>query len=184
MTRLLRHASTMMDPPPEKMTWCYGEWQSAYASMNIPNLQFEEGLLNASLFDHKRRNLVVIDDLMAETNGRVTNLFTKNSHHSNTSVLYLVHKLFPKNKESRTISLNAQYMVVFKIPRDMSQITPLARHMYPGCVKFVQEAFKDATMVPYGYLLIDLKQDTREDLSLCTTIFPEDPIQYVYLSKV
>ena len=184
VTRLLLHASMTMNPPPEKMTWCYGEWQSAYASMSMPNLQFEEGLPNASLFDPKTRNLVVIDDLMAETDGRVTTLFTKKSHHSNTSVLYLVQNLFPKNKESRTISLNAQYMVVFKNPRDTSQITHLARQMYPGRVKFVQEAFKDATAVPYGYLLIDLKQDTPEDLRLRTTIFPDDPVQYVYLPKV
>ena len=101
MTRLLRHASTMMDPPPEKMTWCYGEWQSAYASMSIPNLKFEEGLPNASLFDPKTRNLVVIDDLMAETDGRVTTLFTKKSHHSKTSVLYLVQNLFPKKQMVR-----------------------------------------------------------------------------------
>ena len=36
-------------------------------------------------------------------------------------MLYLVQNLFPKNKESRTISLNSQYMVVFKNPRDASQ---------------------------------------------------------------
>ena len=40
---------------------------------------------------------------MAETDERVTNLFTKKSHHCNTSVIYLVQNLFPKNKESRTI---------------------------------------------------------------------------------
>ena len=94
--------------------------------MNLPNLQFEEGLPNASLFNPKTRNLIVIDDLMAETESQVTTLFTKKSHHSNTSVLYLVQNLFPKNKESCTIRLNAQYMVVFKILRDTSQITHLA----------------------------------------------------------
>ena len=43
------------------------------------------------------RNLVVVDDLMTETDGRVTALFTKKSHHRDTSVLYLVQNLFPKN---------------------------------------------------------------------------------------
>ena len=69
-------------------------------------------------------------------------------------------------------------MVVFKNPRDASQMSHLARQMYPGRVKFVQEAFKDATSVPYGYLLVDLKQDTPDD------IFPDDGVQYVYLPKV
>ena len=40
-------------------------------------------------------------------------------------------------------------------------------------MKFVQEAIKDATSVPYSYLLVDLKQDMR----LRTTIFPDDGVQ-------
>ena len=121
---------------------------------------------------------------MAETDTRVTNLFTKKSHHTNTSVIYLVQNLFSKNKESRTISLNSQYLVVFKNPRDASQMTNLAKQMYPGRVKFVQEAFADATAAPYGYILVDLKQDTPEDLRLRTSILPDDAVQYVYMPKV
>ena len=172
----------MVDPPPECVTWYYGEWQSAYKNLDIPNLHLEEGLPKS--FEADKRNVVVLDDPMAETDGRVTNLFTKKSHHSNTSVIYLVQNLFPKNKESRTISLNAQYMVVFKNPRDASQITNLAKQMYPGRIKFMQEAFNDATTAPYGYLLIDLKQDTPEDLRLRTTILPDDTVQYVYVPKL
>ncbi|KAI0239191.1 hypothetical protein LSAT2_010069 [Lamellibrachia satsuma] len=115
-------------------------------------------------------------DLMAETDGRLAILFTKKRHHADTSVLYFVLFMFPKNKESRTISKTSQYMVVFK-PRIM------ARHMYPGRVKFMQKSFKDATSVPYGYLLIDLKQETREDLRLRTTIFPDDAVRYIYLTR-
>ena len=130
----------MIDPSPERVTWYYGEWQSAYENLDLPNLRLEEGLPTS--FDASKRNIVVLDDLMAETDERVTNLFTKKSHHCNTSVIYLVQNLFPKNKESRTIRLNSQYIVVFKNPRDVSQITTLAKQMYPGRVKFVQEAFR------------------------------------------
>ena len=172
----------MIDPVPERVTWYYGEWQSAYENLDIPNLQLQEGL--PTYFDAGKRNVVVLDDLMAETDGRVTDLFTKKSHHSNTSVIYLVQNLFSRNKESRTISLNTQYMVVFKNPRDASQITNLAKQMYPDRVKFIQEAFADATSTPYGYLLVDLKQDTPEDLRLRTSILPDDVVQYVYMSKV
>ena len=152
--------------------------------MDIVDVRFEEGLPSASMFDSSTRNLIIIDDLMEETDERVTTLFTKKSHHRNTSLLYLVQNLFPKNKESRTISLNSQYMVVFKNTRDASQMSHLARQMYPGRVKFVQEAFKDATSVPYGYILVDLKQDTPEDMRLPTAIFPDDGVQYVYLPNV
>ena len=92
-----------------------------------------------------------------------------------------MQNLFPKNKESRTISLNSQYIVVFKNPRDVSQ---MAKQMYPGRVKFVQEAFADATSTPYGYILVDVEQDTPEDLRLRTSILPDDSVQYVYMPKL
>ena len=151
-------------------------------NLDIPNLHLEEGLPTS--FEAGKLNVVVLDDLMAETDGLVINLFTKKSHHSNTSVIYLVQNLFHKHKESRTISLNAQYMVVFKNPRDASHITNLAKHIYPGRINFMQEAFIDATTVPYGYLLIDLKQDTPEDSGLRTTILPDDTVQNVYVPKL
>ena len=65
----------MIDPSPACVTWYYGEWQSAYENLDIPNLHLEEGLPIS--FDGSKRNIVVLDDLMAETDERVTNLFTK-----------------------------------------------------------------------------------------------------------
>ena len=70
--RTLRHAAAMIDPPPERITWCYGEWQEAYATMDLVDVRFEEGLPSASMFDSSTRILIVIDDLMAETDERVT----------------------------------------------------------------------------------------------------------------
>ena len=63
--------------------------------MFLNNLE-EEGLPTS--FDASKRNIVVPDDLMAETDECVTNLFTKKSHHCNTSVIYLVENLFPKKQ--------------------------------------------------------------------------------------
>ena len=77
VTRMLRHAAAMIDPPSERITWCYGEWQEVYATMDLVDGRFEEGLPSASMFDSSTRNLIVIDYLMAETDERVTNLFTK-----------------------------------------------------------------------------------------------------------
>ena len=184
VTRLLRHAAAMIDPPPENITWCYGEWQEAYATTDLTHVRFEEGLPTEAMFDSTKRNPIVIDDLMAETDKRVTTLFTKKSHHRNTSVLYLVQNLFSNNKEHRTISLNTHYMVVFKNPRDATSMSHLARQMYSGSTKFALDAFKDATSVPHGYLLIDLKQNPSEDMRLRACIFPDDDVQYVYLPKV
>ena len=60
---------------------------------------------------------------MSEADDRVTKLFTKECHHRNISVMFIVQNLFGKKKEQRTISLNSHYLVVFKNPRDASQMT-------------------------------------------------------------
>ena len=171
-----------MDPPPQNIFWFYGEWQEAYATMRLLGVKFQEGLPRDDYLNPRVRNLVVIDDLLSETDARVTKLFTKGSHHKNTSVIYITQNLFDKNKENRTISLNAHYMVLFKSPRDAMQVEHLARQMFPGKSKYMREAFADATSQPYSYLLVDLKPDTPDDLRLRAKIFPGEH-QVVYIRK-
>ena len=124
--RLITSGDASVDDPPEKILWLYGEYQSAYDDMrkSIDNVRFIEGFPSDmdTLIDPGVRNLVVIDDLMTELSGdtRVTNLFTKGSHHRNMSVIFIVQNLFLASKQFRTISLNAHYMILFKNPRDNS----------------------------------------------------------------
>ena len=107
---------------------------------------------------------------------KVVDLFTKKSHHHNTSVVFVVQNIFEKGL--RTISLNAHYLVLFKNPRDTTQVTYLGRQM--GNSKAVTAAYKDATSNPYGYLFVDMKQDTPETIRLRTGLFEQ---MYVYVSK-
>lgn len=169
----------LIDPPPERILWYYGEWQPMYEDM--PNVEFIEGLPDVKTLDPKTRNLVVIDDQMEEASKQVTTLFTKGSAHRNTSVMHLVQNAF--HHKGRTISLNSKFLVLFKNPRDASIITHLAKQMYPGRIKFLQEAFADATARPWGYLLFDLRQETPDHLRLTTNVLPGET-QYVYLRKV
>ena len=163
--------------------------QTAHDEMlqTIPNISFVEGLPSdlESSIDPNRRNLIVIDDLMSELSNdkRLTNIFIKGCHHLNLSCVLILQNMFCNGKEIRNISLNAHYLFIFKSPRDSSQITHLAKQMYPGNVKFMQEAFNDATSKPYGYLLCDLKANTPNDFRLRTNLFPEET-QYAYVRKV
>ena len=182
VSRFLHHVEEMMNPPPQNIFWFYGEWQEAYASMNLPHVKFQEGLPRDDFLNPGKRNLVVIDDLLSETDARVTKLFTRGSHHKNTSVIYITQNMFDKNRENRTISLNAHYMVLFKSPRDAMQVEHLARQMFPGKTKYMREAFADATSQPFSYLLVDLKPDTPDDLRLRSKIFPGEN-QVVYIRK-
>jgi len=96
---------------------------------NIRNcfVSIREGLSDIGDFDGREPTLLIIDDLMQETNETVANMFTKGSRHRNVSVVFLAQNLFPKNKFARTTSLNAHYMVLFKNPRDVSEFANLAR---------------------------------------------------------
>ena len=168
--KLIQHRDEMIYPPPEKIIWCYGEWQPIYAL--LPEVEFVDGL---NFEPHPgRRQLIVLDDLMMSSNKSVAELFIKGSHHRDISVIYVMQNLFQKGGENRTISLNASYMVLFKNPRDASQIRHLSYQMYPKNPKYLQEAYADATRQPYGYFLIDLKNHTYDTYRLRANIFPEE----------
>ena len=176
---LLENREQWISPAPQRIIWIYGQWQPLYAEMQriIPGMEFVKGI-PANIEDEQFlnpaiRNLIVIDDLMSEASydKRICDLFTKGSHHRNLSVICLVQNLYFQGKESRTMSLNSQYLVVFNNPRDQQQITVLARQMYPGQSEKFLNTYRMATSKPFGYLLIDLKPDTSNDKRLWPNVF-------------
>ena len=155
ISRLLKHADVLIDPPPQNIVWFYGEYQPLYDE--ISNVRFVEDLPKRidDYIDGEKNNLIVIDDLMHKTDKHITQLFTKGSHHKNLSIILVLQNLFHQNKELRTISLNTHYVVLFKNPRDASVVDHFARQVVPGRTKFLHEAYADATSKPYGYLFFD-----------------------------
>ena len=97
-----------------------------------PTLEEVQGIKNfldiLTTIDSDERNLEVLDDQMSEA-GKVeesSNLFSKESHHRNITVVYIVQNVFHKGKVHRTFSLNSHYMVLFKNPRDEGQMRSIA----------------------------------------------------------
>ena len=86
-------------------------------------------------------------------NQLVENLFTT-GRHLNLSVMFVSQNLFYTGKKCRTISLNSTYIMVFRNPRDQSQIRHLACQMFPSKPKFLQVAYEDATKDPCRYLFL------------------------------
>jgi len=118
-----------------------------------------------------------------EKDPSILNLFTTDSHHRNISVFLISQNLFSQGKYSRTISLNCIYLIIFKNPRDKSQINVLARQMFPEKYNFFMEAFSDAVNnKSHSYLFIDLKQDTLEKNRIQTAILPGET-RVLYTSK-
>ena len=104
----LTQAYRMINLPPERIVWCYSQWQSAYMDMlvTIPNIEFVKGIPTATEQDayfNVKRNLIVFDDQMidASKDQRMVDLFTRGSHHRDLSVIYIVQNLFHQGKGSR-----------------------------------------------------------------------------------
>jgi len=179
---LIRQCSIMYDKPPRHIRWFTGS-QYEQPTTSEEKYSIYQGLPDS--FDIiEPYDMVVLDDLMNEMQNSkvVSNLFTRMVHHTPCTVISISQNLFQGGKEVRTRALNTQYMVLFKNPRDATQINVLARQMYPGDGKFISDAYKHATTSrPHGYLFIDLHQDTPEELRIQSQILPNDAPQIVYL---
>lgn len=189
--RLLKNYKllTTIKAEPLRVLYCYGQYQHGVKS-DIPKVIIHavEGLANEDEINSFRPHLIVIDDLMTELcdNNDMCTLFTKKSHHLNISVIFIVQNAFQQGKVMRTLRLNSQYDVLMKNPRDKLQITIIGKQM--GNTKFIEEAFKDATSVPFGYLCIDNKNDTEDKYRIRTRLFPEENVKgefapFIYTAK-
>ena len=92
--RLVDNADVIIHPPPSRIVYCYGEYQQLFCQ--YPRVQFRRGLPDLDEFDGSEPVLLVIDDLMDQTDESAANLFTKGSHHRNVSVVFLAKISFPR----------------------------------------------------------------------------------------
>jgi len=180
---LLNHKNVMYGMPKFKVLWAYGQWQSLYTKkVDGVQIDYVEGLPDQSAIEEYSPSLIVVNDLMTElaNDKKMTNLFTKGSHHMNISVIFIVQNLFYNAKEMRTININTSYFVLLKNPRDKSQIEHLGKQMFPGTKGYLRDAYHDATSKPFGYLIVDCKSDTNDKVRLRTRILPSEHIKGLF----
>lgn len=178
VTNFIKHAQALCNITFVNITWCFDEMQPLY---NLQGVNYNQGIPDLNMFDGKDPNLIIIDDLMRESDGRIVDLFTKGSHHRNISVFYITQNLFHQGKGQRDISLNSSYIIYFKNPRDKTQIRYLARQVSPENPKFIEDAYRDATKEAHGYLMIDLKQNSNDLCRIKTNIMQSDGYCHVYV---
>ncbi len=95
--------------------------------------------------------------------------------------MLITQNLFFQGKTSSTITLNTQYIILYKSPRDAMQIMVLGRQIFPGNTKYFMECYQDATNhQPFGFLLIDFKAKTRERFRLRSGLFSDHQVVYVH----
>jgi len=103
---------------------------------------------------------------------KVSQLFNKGSHHRNISLVLITQNLSQQGPSSRDILLNSKYIVVFKNPRDKTQIVHLARQVYPENISSFHKTYVDVCKDPHSYLFLDFTQSINSSLRFRTKIFP------------
>jgi len=117
--------------------------------------------------------LIVLDDLMDSVySTKVSQIFTKGSHHRNISLVLITQNVFHQRPLSRDISLNSKYIVVFKNPRDKTQIVHLARQVYPENISSFHKTYLDVCKDPHSYLFLNFMHQVNSLLRFRTKIFP------------
>ena len=190
VSRLVTHNKEMMTPVPNRILWCYGEFQPLFESMvdkTDPKVEFIKGFPPEIV---ERQNLtgqtlLIVDDLADTVDGKLlSSIFVRMSHHRGISIILLLNNLYYRGlgHHMRDISLNAQHLVVFSSARDQGTILTLARQMYGPKFRLLTESYNEATSHPYGYLMITTRANTPEALKLRTKIFPGEE-NYCYIAK-
>ena len=169
--QLMDNADQLITPPVHNIVYCYGQWQNEFKQFGN-KVTFHEGLIpREQLFpvtpqeSSTQHTLLIIDGLLdKEDTSLVRDIFIKGSHHNNISVIFVTQNLFLPHKDYRTLSLNAHYLVIFKNPRDMSQINALARQAFASKPAFLTAVYNQEPSDRHSYLLLDFKQSTPESV--------------------
>ena len=177
VSKLINLNEQLIKPTICQIHFYYSEWQSIYESMK--NTKFFKKVPNLDDYKGGEPILIIIDDLMVESNNKLTNFFTKGAHHRNLSVIYISQNLYNSNSDNRTLNLNVHYLVIFKNPRDMLQIQHLGRSILVRNFKEFEDAYIYATRKPFGYILIDLKQRTPDQFRYMTNVLNDHPYNTV-----
>jgi len=128
--RLVDNADAMIKPTPRKILYYFAKYQMLFERYE-DRVDFIHGMLKADPIDRLTNTLIIFVDMMDEANERLTRVFTRGSQHKNVSVIFMVQNFCNKNRHMRMISLNAQYIILFKNPHDSSQFVHVAKQLYP-----------------------------------------------------
>ena len=191
ITELLKHHEEFCTHTPKKLIWVYGVEQSDFFEI-IGKTWFPrqcefvdrcpENLLTRLEQTSDCGSLCIFDDVMNEvsSNSMISKLFTCGSSHLGCSMVLMLQNIFPKGTQSRTISINTQYQVLFRNPRDSLQISILARQLCPRNSKDFLEIYKRATQRPYGYLFCCFTQSCPDEIRYRTNVLPNEYLSIVY----
>lgn len=181
--QLLDRRHEVFKSVPNRVIWCYGIYQHEFHTrLQEKGYKTHRDIIPVS--EIEPYDVIVLDDLIHESKNSqdVTAMFTRAAHHKPCFIIFIMQNLFPPGREARTRSLNTHYYVIFKNPRDKSQVEFLARQILPHNSKALISVFEEATKKPHSYLFLDLTQECPDQYRYRSNIF-DGPINIYSIWK-
>jgi len=172
---------------PKAIYFCYSIWQPSYNTMKKNGVKFYQGIPDTKLLPKwfPKGGLLIMDDLMEEAGNdkRVLDLFTKESHHRDITVMYLTQDMFPPGKFAKSISRNAHYVITFKNPRDNVGLRNLLTQAFPMRWKEVLTTYQRITQRPYGYMVLDFHPSSSDNVRVVSHLLNSEGPNRCYQFK-
>ena len=164
--------------------YCWNKWQPKYEDMRqlVTHWVKDDESMISKIKSIARGQpvLIIFDDaIKSESLPEIANLFMIGGRHSNMSMMFLTQRMFDSDKSFMQISRNSDYFVVFKNPRDASEIGRLAQQLTPG-KRGLLPIYEEATKDPWSYLFIDLTQECPPAVKYTSHLFDENGVVRVY----
>ena len=184
---LLQNLDTITKDSPSFIIYVYKTWQWKFDEMKHlvhVFLEDDENVVeNIKMYATGQSILVVFDDMInSKSLNTLAPLFTVDGRHMNMSLVFLTQRMFVNDEYFRQISQNCDYFIVFKNPRNSSEIRTLAQQITPGSL-FLIKIYIEATKDPFSYLFINLTQECEREVKYLTQIFSKDNSVKVFVES-
>ena len=175
---LLQNLGTISKDPPTVIIYVYKTWQWKFDEMKHlvhVFLEDDENVVeNIKMYATGQSILVVFDDMInSKSLNTLAPLFTVDGRHMNMSLVFLTQRMFVNDEYFRQISQNSDYFIIFKNPRNSSEIRTLAQQITPGSLHLIK-IYIEATKDPFSYLFINLTQECEPKVKYLSQIFTKD----------
>jgi hypothetical protein len=192
---IIKHNDQLLAPPADKLLYLYSIEQTGYDDIkkhirdnaNTATLKTYEFLdcangipsINDLRGKLSKATLLVLDDLMVLAGKNKNNLenldniASRDSHHTNTSVIFVCQNLNYGNGRLRNCRTNSQYHAMFKSLTDSRDMDMIANNKKIP-LSCMRKIVADIGQKQYGYVLFDGSPRSYDNTRIRTGIFPQD----------
>ena len=191
--KIIRNHETLIEPKIDKLIYLYSvdnyDGIKRYIRDNahtstLKTFEFidcNKGIPSMETIKEKlgKNTLLVLDDLMvlATTNStnltNLDNIASRDSHHSNTSMIFVCQNLNFGSGKLRNCRVNSQYHIMCKSLTDCRDVEMVAANK-KICQSKLRKVLEDIGKTQYGYLVFDGCPKGYDNARVRTGIFPED----------